>query len=290
MDVEWAPLPAGDAGLIAVLAGRCLEHDGGLPETASPAYVERRYTGDGVSAVGAFGDGRLLACGAVRPGVETSVMTGLVDPAYRGLALGAGLLDRLLGMAAGRSRRLRVETESLTREAHELFLSRGFERTFAEDVHRRDLTRPLPPAPLPAGVRTEEWTAGTLDAFHAAYQGSFADRPGFPGWSRDEWIAWLVDDTFLPGCSLVARAGDGTPVGFVACAEGFLIQVGSVPEWRRRGLGAALATLALGRMRERGDTEAFLDVNVDNPASAALFRGLGFTPVARRARYERAEG
>ncbi|GAA3203950.1 GNAT family N-acetyltransferase [Nonomuraea roseoviolacea] len=287
MDVEWAPLSAGDAARIAGLAGRCLEHDGGLPETASPAFLERRYTGDGVSAVGALADGRLLACGAVRPGPGTTVMTGLVDPAYRGLGLGSGLLDRLLGMAPDGPGRLRAETESLTREAHELFASRGFERTFAEDVHRLDLARPLPRAPLPAGVRVEEWTAGDLDAFYAAYRGSFADRPGFPGWSRDEWIGWLTDDTFLPACSLVARAGDGTPVGFVACAEGFLIQVGCVPRWRRRGLGAALATLALGRMRERGDTEAFLDVNVDNPASAALFRSLGSTPIARRARYER---
>jgi ribosomal protein S18 acetylase RimI-like enzyme len=59
-----------------------------------------------------------------------------------------------------------------------------------------------------------------------------------------------------------------------------------VPEGRRRGLGRALAVAALERMRGRGDTEVFLDVNVNNPASAALFEGLGCRAVARRARYE----
>jgi ribosomal protein S18 acetylase RimI-like enzyme len=94
-----------------------------------------------------------------------------------------------------------------------------------------------------------------------------------------------VDDDFLPGCSLLARGEDGAPAGFVACARGFLVQTGTVPGLRRRGLGRALATEALTRMRGHGERRVHLDVSTDNPASAALFRSLGFTPVARRARY-----
>jgi mycothiol synthase len=45
-------------------------------------------------------------------------------------------------------------------------------------------------------------------------------------------------------------------------------------------------TSALDRMRTAGDTEALLDVNVNNPEAAALYRRLGFGVVGRRARYE----
>ncbi|MEV4577243.1 GNAT family N-acetyltransferase [Nonomuraea jabiensis] len=279
MTIEWAALSPADMPAIADLARRCVAHDGGLPATTSPSFLERRYVAGTV--VGAFADGRLVACGAVRPVGDVSAATGLVDPGHRGQGLGSGLLDRLIGEAGP----VRLETESVTPEAHALFLSRGLRQTFAEDVYRRDLAHPLPAVPLPQELKIEEWSQDTEGAFYAAYSASFADRPGFPGWSREEWVDWLVDDEFLPGCSLVAREAGGA-AGFVTCAEGFLIQVGAVPGWRRRGLARALAAAALDRMRARGATEAFLDVNVNNPASAALFRGLGFEVIARRARYE----
>ncbi|MGA5757143.1 GNAT family N-acetyltransferase [Nonomuraea bangladeshensis] len=278
MTIEWAPLSAADLPAIAELARRCLDHDGGLPATTSPSFLERRYAAG--PGVGAYDGGGLIACAAARPAGPATAVTGLVDPAHRGRGLGSGLLDRL---AEGP---VRLEIESLTPEADALFRARGFRRTFAEDVFRRDLTLPLPDVPLPTELAVEEWSPATEEAFHAAYSASFADRPGFPGWSRQEWVDWLVDDEFLPGCSLVARTADGAAAGFVACAEGFLIQVGAVPGWRRRGLARALAVAALGRMRAAGATEVFLDVNENNPASAALFRGLGFEAVARRARYE----
>lgn len=279
MTIGWAALSPADMPAIADLARRCVAHDGGLPATTSPSFLERRYVAGTV--VGAFADGRLVACGAVRAVGDVSAATGLVDPGHRGQGLGSGLLDRLIREAGP----VRLETESVTPEAHALFLSRGFRQTFAEDVYRRDLAHPLPAVPLPQELKIEEWSQDTEGAFYAAYSASFADRPGFPGWSREEWVDWLVDDEFLPGCSLVARAAGGA-AGFVTCAEGFLIQVGAVPGWRRRGLARALAAAALDRMRARGATEAFLDVNVNNPASAALFRGLGFEVIARRARYE----
>ncbi|MEV6150356.1 GNAT family N-acetyltransferase [Nonomuraea sp. NPDC052129] len=296
MALEWTALSPADIPAIADLARRCVAHDGGLQATASPSFLERRYAAG--TAVGAFADGRLVACGAVRPVGDASAATGLVDPGHRGQGLGSGLLDRLIGEARpvrligeagrvrliGEARPVRLETESVTPEAHALFLSRGLRQTFAEDVYRRDLSRPLPPEPEPE-LEVQEWSRDTEGAFYEAYSASFADRPGFPGWSREEWVDWLVDDEFLPECSLVAR-GAGGAAGFVACAKGFLIQVGAVPAWRRRGLARALAVAALGRMRTRGATEVFLDVNVNNPASAALFRGLGFEVIARRARYE----
>ncbi|MFD0278866.1 GNAT family N-acetyltransferase [Kitasatospora sp. NPDC127111] len=273
--VRWRPLGRDDLGEITELARKCLAHDGGLPATASAGFLERRYTG---VVLGAYDGERLVASGAA-----AAAVVGTVDPEYRGQGIGAELLDRLLNAA---QEPVRVATEALTPQAHRLFTSRGLRQTFAEDVFRRELATPVLPGELPGGTRVEEWAAHNTAAFHEAYHASFADRPGFPGWTHDEWVEWLVDDEFLPGCSLLARTPEGTPVGFVACARGFLIQVGAVPAWRRRGLARGLAALALERLRTGGGTEVFLDVNVNNPASAGLFTRLGFEAVARRARYE----
>ncbi|MEV6976539.1 GNAT family N-acetyltransferase [Kitasatospora sp. NPDC093806] len=247
--------------------------------TGEVGFLGRRY---GSGGVGAYEGGRLVACGAVRPVDGGSAVVGVVDPRWRGRGVGGALLDRLLAAAEGR---VRVETEALTPAAEELFRSRGLRMVFAEDVFR--LREAVEAVALPEGVRVEEWGEATEEAFYQAYRASFADRPGFPGWTREEWVDWLVEDDFRPGASLVALDGSGAAVGFVACAEGFLVQVGAVPAWRRRGLARALAVAALERLRAGGDAEVFLDVNVNNPASAALFRGLGFTEVGRRARFER---
>jgi ribosomal protein S18 acetylase RimI-like enzyme len=73
----------------------------------------------------------------------------------------------------------------------------------------------------------------------------------------------------------------------VTAAVGWIVQVGVMPAVRGRGLGRALITEALSRMAADGEREAWLNVNVDNPGAAQLYRRLGFTDRGRRARYRR---
>lgn len=87
-----------------------------------------------------------------------------------------------------------------------------------------------------------------------------------------------------PQWSLLAIDGDGSDVGFIACGEGWIVQVGVRPDRRGRRLGAAPVAEAQRRMRAAGEAEALLDVNVDNPAGE-LYRRLGFTGIGRRARF-----
>ncbi len=292
-DLTWAPLGDGAVDDLVGLAAACLAADGGLPLAADPAFVRRRWTGEGVTATGGRdGAGRLVAAVAVRPtgAAGGATVTTLLHPAARVGDRADRLLDRGLTEAARRGGTITVETESLTAAQEELFAARGLRQVFAEDVMRIDLAEGVPEAVWPHGTTLREWTEETAPRFFAVYAAAFRERPGFPGWSADEWIGDLAEDEeFRPRWSVLASVPGLGDAGFVTGAVGWIVQVGVVPSARGAGLGAALVCESLGRMRAAGATEAWLDVNVDNPASR-LYRRLGFRPMGRRARYRPADG
>jgi mycothiol synthase len=191
----------------------------------------------------------------------------------------------------------RVTVEDLGDENIARYTAQGYTLSFAEDVMRRDVRdlSDLEDADLPADLTLATWAPETVGAFVAAYSASFADRPGFPGWSQERWVEWKADDPdFRPDLNHVALA-NGDPVGFITCAEdrretppvGFIIQVGTRPDWRGRGLGDALVVRALHAWREAGFTAVNLDVNVNNPAARRLYDRLGFSVIRRRGVFER---
>ena len=191
----------------------------------------------------------------------------------------------------------RVACEDLTGEIIARYTSEGYTLAFAEDVMRRDLSdlSDLPEPALPAGLTLGAWTPGAIPAFFAAYAAAFADRPGFPGWSQERWVEWTAGDPdFRPALSWVALAG-ADPVGFITCAQdtalsiptGFIIQTGTRPDWRGRGLATALVTRALRGCRDAGYSAVLLDVNVNNPTARRLYDRLGFSAVRRRGVFQR---
>lgn len=270
-----------------MLAGRCLAADGGLPLTAEPDFVRRRWTAEGSSIrVGRDRGGRLVAAAGVRVSDGTATLVTLVDPAERKHGYAAELLDWGLREAAGRAGRTVVETESLTTEQAALFAQRGLRQVFAEDVLRIDLTAPVPAAPWPAGAILQTWTDEAAPRFFAVYEAAFRERPGFPHHHAATWIGDLEeDDDFRPALSLLVEVPGLGDAGFVTAAAGWIDQVGVIPQARRLGLGAALTRESLTRMRVDGATEAWLNVNVDNPAKNVYLR-LGFIESGRRARFE----
>ena len=280
-----------DLPALAELAGECLSADGGQPFAADPGFLRGRYL-DGAQARGGWQGAQLVCASALRlpgdgPGAAT-VTTGLVHPQWRRRGLGGTAFDWAAAQAgpAGLAG-LTADTEALSDGAHALYLARGLSQVFAEDVMRLAATAaPPPPADPPAGLRLSTWDQAGPARFFAVYEASFRDRPGYPGWSRDRWVAWIsADDDFRAAWALLATV-DGTDAGFiVADACGWLIQVGVVPAARGRGLGAALVAEAVRLMRSGGQAVITLNVNVDNPHAAALYRRLGFAWAGRRARY-----
>ncbi|UQU63076.1 GNAT family N-acetyltransferase [Couchioplanes caeruleus] len=290
--VTWTDAPFTDMPELAELAARCLAVDGGLPLASDPAFLRSRWTGDAVVALQARSPGgELVAAGALRPApgdgeawAHGAVFGGMVDPAHRSSGLGGRLVD--WGLAEGRrlGGRVTVETESLTGTAERLFADRGLRQVFAEDVMRIDVADGVPERGWVEGTHLSEWSAETAGRFFRVYDAAFRDRPGFPGWSAEQWTAAVVDEDFRPGWSLLASVPGVGDAGFVTAAVGWIVQVGVVPAARGRGLGGALVCEALRRMRRDGEAEVWLDVNVDNPA-VELYRRLGFEHRGRRARF-----
>ena len=138
----------------------------------------------------------------------------------------------------------------------------------------------------PAGAILQTWTDEAAPRFFAVYEAAFRERPGFPHHHAATWIGDLEeDDDFRPALSLLVEVPGLGDAGFVTAAAGWIDQVGVIPQARRLGLGAALTRESLTRMRADGATEAWLNVNVDNPAKNVYLR-LGFIESGRRARFE----
>ncbi len=277
------PLTALDLEGLRDLVVACLDHDGGLPAAADAAFVRRVFLGGpGVGARDA--GGRLLAAVALgQPSDGVVPVSGAVHPAHRARGLGVRLLRWSIREARGVSVQLR--SESVTAELERLAVRCGFTKVFGELVMRRPARRPGPRAA--PGLATRPWTVDSLDAFFEAYCGSFRDRPGFPGWTRPQWVEHVTGDpAFRPDASVVVSDAHDGPIGFVLVSGPWIDQLGVVPAWRRRGIATGLLGHAIERIVARGADAVWLNVNEDNASAISLYEGLGFTRFGRRGRFD----
>ncbi len=285
--VAWAPITEADLPALRELAEACLHVDGGLPLLAEEPMLRRFFlggsgiggrdeTGDLVAAAGVWGDGN-----------GGRSVTGLVRPSARHRGLGTQLAAWSSERSGGKL--LRVVVESTSPETDPFLRGLGLVRTFAEQVMRHDLVD-VPVVRRPKELKSLPWSEDTASLFHRAYRSSFADRPGFPDTALGEWVEGLVEDPgFHPEQSRVVIDEDGRVAGFVTLADNWIDQVGVVPAWRGHGLGAHLVVRSLRTLAKAGYEDAWLAVNVDNPAQE-LYRRLGFTDAGVRARYEQVAG
>jgi [ribosomal protein S18]-alanine N-acetyltransferase len=126
--------------------------------------------------------------------------------------------------------------------------------------------------------------AEELDAVVAIERLSFTDPP----WSRASFTA-LVDSPrafFTVACATTAVVG--YVVAWLVGDEAEVANLAVAPEWRGRGVGAALLDAALAAARRDGAHVAHLEVRDSNVAARALYGSRGFTPVGRRRRYYQA--
>ncbi len=281
--LAWQRLSEADLPALHALASRCLAADGGLPLLAEEAMLRRFFlSGSGIGGRDETGD--LVAAASVfLDGSGHRTASGLIHPSSRWQGIGEQLVRWCREHSGGSL--LRVIAETTSPDSDRFFADIGLRRTFAEHVMRHTLVD-IPRVRRPEGLRSERWTPDTAALFHAAYRLSFAGRPGFPDTALDVWVSDLEGEAgFRPGESRVVLDELSAPVGFVTLSDNWIDQVGVVPAWRGRGLGAHLVARSLRALRKAGCEEAWLAVNVDNPAHELYLR-LGFEDSGIRARYE----
>jgi ribosomal protein S18 acetylase RimI-like enzyme len=97
---------------------------------------------------------------------------------------------------------------------------------------------------------------------------------------RETRAAFVRHVERFPGLSLVALDG-GQVVGVVLGShdgrKGWISRLAVLPTYRRRGVAAELVTVCDTAIRAKGIEIVAALVEVDNPASAALFRKLGYS-------------
>ncbi|MGO1164984.1 MAG: GNAT family N-acetyltransferase [Janibacter sp.] len=279
--LEWSATTEADVPALVRLGTACLERDGGLPDLTDPEHLRTSLVTDtAISGRDELGD--VVAAAAV--GVDASggrTATGLIDPSVMGRGIGQEIAEWVTSRAGGP---VRFVLDSVSPEAEELFAQLELHRVFAESVMRHSL-RHIPVVRQPEGVVTLPFTDDTSEAFHHAYAASFADQPGYDAGSARAWGRWLREQHgFHPEDSRVAMDLSGHVAGFVTVSAGWIEEVGVVPEWRGRRLGAHLVARTLTAVARR-DEEAWLAVGCDNPART-LYERLGFRNRGTRALYE----
>lgn len=280
--LEWSVTTAADVAALVRLGSACLERDGGLPDLADPEHMETAFVTDlAISGRDELGD--IVAAAAIGlDGAGERTATALVDPAVMGQGIGHELADWVARSAGGP---VRLVMDSMSPEAETLFADLGLRRTFAETIMRHSL-RHIPVVPRPDDVVTLPFTDDTSAAFHHAYAASFGDQPGYEEGNARAWGRWLREQRgFRPEDSRVALDVSGHVAGFVTVTDGWIEEVGVVPDWRGKGLGAHLVARTLTAMSKRGQEAAWLAVGCDNPARV-LYERLGFRNRGTRALYE----
>lgn len=103
-------------------------------------------------------------------------------------------------------------------------------------------------------------------------------------WLPGQYRSVMESPGYDPHRELVAVAPDGSLAGFTVMwfdernGVGLFEPVGVHHNHRRRGLGAALLGVGMGRMRDARLSRAMVMYEESNPASGPLYRGMGFEP------------
>ncbi|MCU1496355.1 MAG: Arginase/agmatinase/formimionoglutamate hydrolase arginase family-like protein [Acidimicrobiales bacterium] len=115
---------------------------------------------------------------------------------------------------------------------------------------------------------------------------AWAARYGEVHGTDDSWRARTEAYGFMLGGLGPAILGGAATVGPAVVGVGFAVLergwagiygMGTAPGWRRMGVAAALLGALATEARHRHGTHLYLQVETDNPAAQALYRGLGFT-------------
>jgi len=112
-------------------------------------------------------------------------------------------------------------------------------------------------------------------------------------WKEEDYTSFLssVPPVEGAGNSILVAEQEGAVIGFVACraiaGELEILNLGILPDARRRGAGSALMNAAFAWGRECECGHAFCEVRESNQAARTFYSALHFLVRGRRAQYYR---
>lgn len=240
---------------------------------------------------------------------ERCYVFGRVAPAVRGRGIGTALMTWAIERASEQLRStgrplprfVRADAYEQVADAHRLFARVGMSPVrWAEE-----LLRPLADLPAPfevEGARIVPWPDDDDDRdeeIRAAKNAAFADHWGSTPTSAHHWVQMVRGPGARRDLSFVAldehdrvvahclnkrfEADDAVP----GRRDGWIDNLGTLQEWRGRGIASALVVRSLHAFAAAGLTHASIGVDADNPTGAArLYRALGFEVVKRSITHE----
>lgn len=303
-------IPESDFPALADLRNRCMEADD-VPSRITPDLLANWMSPTDHfdplrDALLAEVNGRLVAdtFGGWEPdndGGQNFASRGDVDPDWRRRGLGTALLQwtearqRQVAAAAPAASPRRLESWGFDQEVgrNALLEANGYKVVrYWFDMDRPDLDD-IPEAPLPAGFvfspareedSREAWDV-TVAAFSDHFGGFDTSEDGYrqfmsnPARDLRQWVLVRHHGRIVGEALNRVLRGENEMLGI---KRGWVIAVGVLPEFQRRGIGRAIVAQSLRQFRDAGLTSARLGVDAENAHGAlGLYEGLGFSVVER---------
>ncbi|MEV0582675.1 GNAT family N-acetyltransferase [Nonomuraea sp. NPDC050310] len=310
MSITWGTLGEDDAEAVARLVADMDAVDR-LGET--PTAGDIRYTlGDPLLDLAdgtlAARDGERIVAYGYLPIRQSAApkhqmrLSGGVHPDFRRRGYGRRILDWALDAAPrlherhypGRPLELHVSADDRSAGTIALLQGAGFERMRWFLEMRADLREPAPRVEPPPGIGIVPWSPDLDEGARAVRNLAFRDHWGSIEHTAESWRHTMTGiRSFRPEASFLALDGERV-VGILmtmhfageAAATGekaaWIAIIGTLREWRGRGVAASLLSHALGEFRAQGYTTAGLGVDADNGTGAVgVYERAGFRAVHR---------
>lgn len=246
--------------------------------------------------------------------VRRALLMGAVRPDRRGAGIGRAVLDWEIEHARAwyheyrrpeqEYLRLSLFADSKARAEHRLAERAGLEpvRHYAElTLHLR--SKDLAPLEVP-GIELRPWDGAAPEQVLAVRNAAFRDHWGSVERPLSSWLEEQRAASFRPAWSSVAidtatgevvafllasaYEQDWTPQGYTS---GYIDLLGTLAEFRGRGIASALIRRALRAFQDAGLDAGEIGVDSQNTAGAfGLYTSLGFQETSRTVQFMREEG
>lgn len=237
---------------------------------------------------------------------ERCYVFGRVHPGYRRQGLGTALVRWGIERAAEQLRSsgsdlpayVRTSVQDGIGDAATVFHRLGMAPVRYSDELLRPLTD-LPAPPTVDGVRIVAWPDDRDEEIRVEKNIAFEHHWGSTPTSPHHWNQMVRGYGARPDLSFVALDRHDRVVAhclnkrfeaddeLLGRRDAWIDNLGTLPEWRGRGVASALIAASLHAFAAEGLTHASIGVDSENPSGAVrLYRSLGFEPNLRLVTFE----